>query len=191
MSNMEGEFRLGIKTKLFNYNLKEALDATGKTKPQIAQELGLSPHWLYDWVNFKTFPDEERRIQVAIYLNCPVDSLFPESIGGVRLEKQPEAIALTATEASAFGLLGNSDPVAALEDEERNLAVMDAIRKLKPRQQQVMSLRYGLTDGKERTLSEVGAIMGVTKERIRQLDQKSLRDLRHPSRSVALREFIE
>jgi DNA-directed RNA polymerase, sigma subunit (sigma70/sigma32) len=55
----------------------------------------------------------------------------------------------------------------------------------------VLQLRFGLTDGHQRTLEEVGKRIGVTRERIRQIEAKALRKLRHPSRSKKLREYLE
>jgi RNA polymerase primary sigma factor len=62
---------------------------------------------------------------------------------------------------------------------------------LSPRERRVLQLRYGLTDGHQRTLEEVGKRFGVTRERIRQIEAKGLRKLRHPSRSRRLRDFLE
>ena len=54
----------------------------------------------------------------------------------------------------------------------------------------MLSLRYGLPDGRERTLEEVGRAFNVTRERIRQIEAKALRKLRHPSRSKKLKDFL-
>ena len=69
--------------------------------------------------------------------------------------------------------------------------VRKALASLPPRERQVLHLRFGLDDGRARTLEEVGKVMGVTRERIRQIEAKALRTLRHPSRSHTLKEFIE
>ncbi len=62
---------------------------------------------------------------------------------------------------------------------------------LSPREEKVIRLRYGLDDGHPRTLEEVGTEFGVTRERIRQIEAKALRKLRHPSRSKKLKEYVE
>ena len=67
----------------------------------------------------------------------------------------------------------------------------DVLATLTPREQQVLRMRFGLQDGKPHTLEEVGKEFDVTRERIRQIESKALRKLRHPSRSKKLRDFFE
>ena len=61
---------------------------------------------------------------------------------------------------------------------------------LTPREKKVLELRFGMADGHSRTLEEVGKEFNVTRERIRQIEAKALRKLRHPSRSKKLRDFL-
>ena len=65
------------------------------------------------------------------------------------------------------------------------------LQTLTPREEKVLRLRFGLEDGRTRTLEEVGAEFNVTRERIRQIEAKALRKLRHPSRSRRLRDFVD
>ena len=67
----------------------------------------------------------------------------------------------------------------------------DVLHSLTEREQEVIALRYGLRDGHPRTLEEVGREFGVTRERIRQIESKTLSKLRHPSRSDRLRDYLE
>lgn len=69
--------------------------------------------------------------------------------------------------------------------------LMEVLDTLTPREEKVLRLRFGLDDGKARTLEEVGREFNVTRERIRQIEAKALRKLRHPSRSKKLRDFLE
>ena len=67
----------------------------------------------------------------------------------------------------------------------------DVLKTLTPREEEVLRLRFGLKDGRPRTLEEVGKVFNVTRERIRQIEAKALRKLRHPSRSKKLRDFLD
>ena len=80
------------------------------------------------------------------------------------------------------------EAVATTMLKEQLLGVLDT---LTPREEKVLRLRYGIDDGKPRTLEEVGKEFNVTRERIRQIEAKALRKLRHPSRSKKLKDFLE
>ena len=81
-----------------------------------------------------------------------------------------------------------TDVVATNMLKEQLIHVLDT---LTPREEKVLRLRYGLDDGRPRTLEEVGKEFNVTRERIRQIEAKALRKLRHPSRNKRLKDFIE
>ena len=68
--------------------------------------------------------------------------------------------------------------------------LMEVLATLAPREEKVLRLRFGLEDGRTRTLEEVGREFHVTRERIRQIEAKALRKLRHPSRSKKLRDYL-
>ena len=69
--------------------------------------------------------------------------------------------------------------------------VQEVVGTLTPREQKVLILRFGLEDGRSRTLEEVGREFNVTRERIRQIEAKALRKLRHPSRSRKLKDYLD
>ena len=69
--------------------------------------------------------------------------------------------------------------------------LVEVLDTLTEREQKVLKLRFGLEDGRARTLEEVGKEFDVTRERIRQIEAKSLRKLRHPSRSKKLKDYLE
>ena len=68
--------------------------------------------------------------------------------------------------------------------------LVDVLSTLTPREEKVLKLRFGIEDGRTRTLEEVGKEFNVTRERIRQIEAKALRKLRHPSRSKKLKDFL-
>ena len=72
-----------------------------------------------------------------------------------------------------------------------NEAVEEAMEELNDRERKVVRMRFGLDDGEMRTLEEVGREFGVTRERIRQIESKTLAKLRHPMRSSRLRDYLD
>ena len=70
-------------------------------------------------------------------------------------------------------------------------AIGEVLAELSPRERQVLELRFGLADGRSRTLSEVGEVFSLTRERIRQIETKALAKLRHPSRAGRLRDYLD
>ena len=82
-------------------------------------------------------------------------------------------------------------PVEAATSTMLNEQLMDVLSSLTPREEKVLRLRFGIDDGRQRTLEEVGKEFNVTRERIRRIEAKALRKLRHPSRSRRLKDFLE
>ena len=85
---------------------------------------------------------------------------------------------------------GASEPAEVASFTLLREQLMDVLNTLTPREKKVLELRFGIVDGRTRTLEEVGKEFNVTRERIRQIEAKALRKLRHPSRSKKLRDFL-
>ena len=85
----------------------------------------------------------------------------------------------------------NMNPEEYTTNELLKDEISDILLTLTEREEKVIRLRFGLEDGKSRTLEEVGQIFGVTRERIRQIEAKALRKLRHPSRSRKLKDYLD
>ena len=85
---------------------------------------------------------------------------------------------------------GASEPSEAASFTLLKEQLMDVLSTLTPREEKVLKLRFGIEDGRTRTLEEVGKEFNVTRERIRQIEAKALRKLRHPSRSKKLKDFL-
>jgi len=82
-------------------------------------------------------------------------------------------------------------PADIASNEDLKMRVKDALGTLSTRERDVIMMRFGMIDERPRTLEEVGREFNVTRERIRQIEAKALRKLRHPSRAKTLKDFLE
>src|SRR5260370_11405940 len=134
------------------------------TDEEIAEEMGLTLERVREVIKFA---------QAPISLETPIGHEEDSQLGDFVEDKE----ATSPSDAASITML--------------QLAVEAALNTLIPRERRVLQLRFGLIDGHERTLEEVGKRFGVTRERIRQIEGKALRKLRHPSRSKKLRDYWE
>jgi RNA polymerase primary sigma factor len=136
---------------------------------------------------------EPTEAEIARDLGLP-----PEQVRAV-LQRTREPISLeTAVGEDASAHLGDFiedehmlPPLEAAAHQLLKAEVAQVLTTLTPRERRVLELRFGLDDGRSRTLEEVGRELAVTRERIRQIEAKALRKLRHPSRSKQLRDYAE
>ena len=134
------------------------------TPEEIAKEMGISEAKVREIIKIAQEP---------VSLETPIGEEEDSHLG----DFIPDDDAPAPAEAASFALM-----------KEQLLEVLDT---LTPREEKVLRLRFGLDDGHQRTLEEVGREFKVTRERIRQIEAKALRKLRHPSRSKKLRDYID
>jgi RNA polymerase primary sigma factor len=158
-------------------HMVETINKLIRISRQLLQELGREPTAEEIAAEMDMSPDKVREIlkiaQEPVSLETPIGEEDDSHLGDF-IEDQD---ALAPADAAAYELLKEQ-----LED------VLDTLTE---REENVLRLRFGLDDGRTRTLEEVGKVFGVTRERIRQIEAKALRKLRHPSRSKRLKDFLE
>ena len=131
--------------------------------------------------------------EIAAELDMPVDKVREI----LRVAQEPVSLEtpIGEEEDSHLGDFIPDDDALAPADAASMLLLKeqlgDVLKTLTPREEKVLALRFGLEDGHPRTLEEVGKEFNVTRERIRQIEAKALRKLRHPSRSKKLKDFLD
>lgn len=158
-------------------HMVETINKLIRVQRQLLQDLGREPSPEEIGEDMDLTPEKVREIlkiaQEPVSLETPIGEEDDSHLGDF-IEDQD---ATSPSEHAAYELLKEQ-----LED------VLDT---LTDREENVLRLRFGLDDGRTRTLEEVGKVFGVTRERIRQIEAKALRKLRHPSRSKRLKDFLE
>ncbi|MEF2940419.1 MAG: RNA polymerase sigma factor RpoD [Oscillospiraceae bacterium] len=158
-------------------HMVETINKVIRVSRQLLQELGHDPSAEEIAAEMNMPVDKVRDIlkiaQEPVSLETPIGEEEDSHLG----DFIPDEDASEPSEAASFSLL-----------KEQLMEVLDT---LTPREKKVLELRFGIVDGRTRTLEEVGKEFNVTRERIRQIEAKALRKLRHPSRSKKLRDFLD
>ncbi len=158
-------------------HMVETINKLIRVSRQLLQELGREPH--VDEIAKEMNMSKERVREIMKIAQEPVSLETPigEEEDSILGDFIPDSDAPAPSEMAAYTLL-----------KEQLISVLDT---LTPREAKVLKLRFGLDDGRNRTLEEVGKEFNVTRERIRQIEAKALRKLRHPSRSKKLKDYLE
>ena len=157
-------------------HMVETINKTIRVSRQLLQELGHDPTAEEIAAEMDMPVDKVRDIlkiaQEPVSLETPIGEEEDSHLG----DFIPDEDASEPSEAASFSLLREQ--------------LEEVLETLAPREKKVLELRFGIVDGRTRTLEEVGKEFNVTRERIRQIEAKALRKLRHPSRSKKLRDFL-
>ena len=158
-------------------HMVETINKLIRVSRQLLQELGRDPKPEEIAKEMEMSEEKVREImkiaQDPVSLETPIGEEEDSHLG----DFIPDEDALAPAEAAAYSLLKEQ--------------IEDVLGSLNEREQKVLKLRFGLEDGRARTLEEVGKEFDVTRERIRQIEAKALRKLRHPSRSKKLRDYLD
>ncbi|NCC32671.1 MAG: RNA polymerase sigma factor RpoD, partial [Chloroflexia bacterium] len=158
-------------------HLGETLNRIQAARRQLTQSLGREPTDA-ELANFLNMSEDKlrelrRTAQDPVSLATPVG----EEADSTLADFIPDPHALDADDAAASGMLRQQ--------------IATALDQLTERERRVLELRYGLSDGQPRTLEEVGKAFGVTRERVRQIEVKALRKLRHPRLGKLLKDYLD
>jgi len=158
-------------------HMVETINKLIRVNRQLLQELGRDPT-PEETARVMEIPEERVReilkiAQEPVSLETPIGEEEDSHLG----DFIPDEDAPAPSEAASFILLKEQ--------------LEEVLETLTPREEKVLRLRFGLDDGRTRTLEEVGQEFGVTRERIRQIEAKALRKLRHPSRSKKLKDYLD
>jgi RNA polymerase primary sigma factor len=158
-------------------HMVETINAVLRVQRQLLQEYGREPSVEELAAKVNMPPARVREIQriaqEPVSLETPVGQEDDSQLGDFIEDQQAVAPAEAATRAML------------------SEAVLEALEQLTERERKIVRLRFGLEDGQVRTLEEVGREFGVTRERIRQIEAKTLAKLRHPMRSQKLRDYLD
>ena len=158
-------------------HMVETINKLIRVQRQLLQELGREPMPEEIAEQMELTPEKVREIikvsQEPVSLETPIGEEEDSHLG----DFIEDADAVVPIDAASFILLQEQ--------------LEDVLNSLNEREKEVIRLRFGLTDGHPRTLEEVGREFGVTRERIRQIESKTLAKLRHPTRSAKLRDYLE
>ncbi|MBC7252381.1 MAG: RNA polymerase sigma factor RpoD [Actinobacteria bacterium] len=158
-------------------HMVETINKLIRVQRQLVQELGREPTPEEIAERMELTPEKVREIikvsQEPVSLETPIGEEEDSHLG----DFIEDADAVVPADAASFILLQEQ--------------LEDVLNSLSEREREVIKLRFGLVDGHPRTLEEVGREFGVTRERIRQIESKTLAKLRHPTRSAKLRDFLE
>ena len=159
-------------------HMVETINRYIRTSRRLMQDLGRDPSIEEIAKELAIEPDKVREImkvnQVPTSLEAPVGEEKDSTLGDFIPDEET-----------------NARPEDAASHELLKEQVAEVLDTLNDRERKVLKLRFGLDDGRQRTLEEVGKEFGVTRERIRQIEAKALRKLRHPTRSKKLKDYLE
>jgi len=183
----------------------ETINRVLRVSRSLAQELGHDPSLEEITLKMDLLdPGEAAAIEDAMSTGEPLDPAQQHHLKVavakvrdiIRMVQEPMSLEMPvgAEESSSLGDFIEDETVPGPADEtSRNLLreqMKDILDSLSPRERHVLKLRFGLDDGQSRTLEEVGQKFGVTRERVRQIEAKALRKLRHPMRSRKLKDYL-
>lgn len=187
-------------------HMVETINRLHRVQRDLTQNLGTDPTAEQIALEMEFLTDEETEAIRAVWeQNEKLDAALARKLRRaankvrriLRISQEPMSLEMPVgqEDSSLLGDFIEDDkilgPVDAAARQLLKEQIRGALAVLNPREREVLEMRFGLSDGQEHTLEEVGRHFGVTRERIRQIEAKALRKLRHPNRSHPLRDYLE
>lgn len=202
MANQSGEYR--VKVSVRNNLILTAIEEAGYTSvSHFCRSNGINLASMHNMIGLKLSPIGKggefckvaKQTMEALCL-CPTDLWTSEQLNmsissNAREFSVEEDELLKIMTGGISDMLNGDDPEKEIKHSYIKNSVNEAISSLTPREEEVLKLRFGIDNGEELTLEEVGHHFDVSKERIRQMEMKALRKLRHPSRAKRLIEHTD
>lgn len=185
--------RVGLHVTPYNQLMRRARKEQGLSQAQLAEKLGLSINTVGLIERMRQQVSDERAFDISCILGYDDRDMFPLELRQEKLcmnafDIEIEVECLDQLQAPDIAYLPDLDK--ALHQEELKLLFAELLADLRPKEQKILEMRFGLLDGHPYTLGETAKMYGVTRERIRQVEAKALRRLRHPLRTRKLREYL-
>ena len=197
---MAKDYRIEVKVK--NNKLLEKIEEAGyESVAAFCRACGLHPTAVGRFINMVQAPVNQLTgeysqsfMKMVDFLRCMPEDIFPKAQmqGAMKVNK-----VTTKADIGDVHSLTTSLRTLALPPEEKMIfdeaqaSIQRAMETLTPREQRVLMLRFGFYDGKEHTFDEIGEKFNVSRERIRQIERKAIRKMRHPQRSKEIRNTME
>ncbi|MBV8993572.1 MAG: RNA polymerase sigma factor [Pseudonocardiales bacterium] len=166
-----------IRTIRIPVHMLEMIDKLRRVQRELVQDLGHEPTLEELAVQLDVTPEKILEIQQYARETISLDQTVGDEGDSQLSDFIEDSQAVVAIESLSLNLLQNQ--------------LQSVLATLSDREAGIVRLRFGLTDGRPRTLDEIGRIYGITRERIRQIENKTMAKLRHPSRSESLRDYLD
>ncbi len=187
---------IGIKAIPYNLAMRQARREANLTQGQLSEMTGIHPSQISGIERLCQPVNERQATEIALVLGYDIDYLFPletrqfrsvqtRSIEFVTIVESLDALPLEELETLCL-----PNPERVFESKELTEMIRTTVKTLPLREQAILNYKFGLDGQEPMTLEAIGDKMGITRERIRQIQDRAMRRLRHPGRSRDLRIFL-
>jgi RNA polymerase sigma factor (sigma-70 family) len=198
-------FNIRLEARLKNSILIEAREKLGLSIKDVSEEIGIASSTYGTYERLVQYPSLKRQVDICNFFKdkgifMEEENVFPKELTGlskhipnkytISRQVNRQELALLGTTGQRTLMMSNIDMDRYTDEIFAKKEIEKIVDTLTPRESDIIKLRYGLDDGGERTLDEVGKMFGVSSTRIMQIEAKAVRKLRHPSRAKQLVDYV-